>query len=468
MKNILWTIIWVLIVFTGEAQDNPKVFSFNNLVSVVKAYHLVSKQADIQIGIAEAGLTEARGVFDPVLGFDAANKTFNGRNYYRYNHSSLVIPTWYGIELHAGVEYLGGLDTDPTETLGKTSYAGLSIPLAKNLVMDKRRAALKQAKLLTGASAQEKRIALNSILDEAAAAYWNWVRRYFEYQSYVEVIELNRKRIDMIRTSFIIGERAAIDTVEAETQLQQMEYLKNEVSLKLQDAGIELSCYMWDANSRPVIFPKDVIPDKRIEEFVLNVSFPDLENLLTIAERQHPELLLYRNKMEILEVEKKLKFQELLPKIDLKYNQLGKGYQLDKTIVQPLFENNYKAGITVQVPLMLRKGRGEYKQARLKIANAAIDLQWKENEIRNKIRAGYNKLVNYQIQANVLGKTYNNYRKLQQAEEVRFMGGESTVFLLNLRETKALEARIKWIEVITAFNRAAYSLQWASGQLADL
>lgn len=468
MRKIIWTGCLIFLAVCAHAQDTVKIFSFNDLVSVVKLYHPVARQANIRINIAEAELQEARGAFDPVAGFDAANKTFDGRNYYRYNNTTLVVPTWYGIELQAGIEYLGGLDTDPTETLGKTSYAGISVPLAKNLVMDKRRATLKQAKLLIGASEQEKRIALNSILDEAAAAYWNWVKSYYEFRAYEEVIDLNRKRIAMIRTTYLIGERAAIDTVEAETQLQQFEYLKNEAALKLQNAGIELSGYLWDVNSRPVVFPQEAVPDKTIEQLTMNVSFPDLENLLANAARQHPELNLYRNKLDILEVEKKLKFQELLPKIDLKYNQLGKGYELNKTITQPFLENNYKAGITVQVPLIMRKGRGEYKQARLKIANTTIDLQWKENEIRNKIRAGYNKLVNYQVQASLLEKTYLNYRKLQQAEESRFMAGESTVFLLNSRETKSLETRIKWIEVITSFNRAAYSLQWAAGQLADL
>lgn len=468
MNKIICTGWLILLTVMVQAQDTTRIFSFNDLVSVVKLYHPVARQASIRINIAQAELQEARGAFDPVAGFDAANKTFDGRNYYRYNNASLIVPTWYGVELQAGIEYLGGSDTDPTETLGKTSYAGISIPLAKNLLMDKRRAALKQARLLIGASEQEKRIALNSILDEAAAAYWNWVKSYYEYRAYVDVIELNRKRNDMIRTTYLIGERAAIDTVEAETQLQQFEYLKNEASLKLQNAGIELSGYLWDGNSRPVAFPNEAIPDKSIEQLTADVSFPDLENLLTTAARQHPELSLYRNKLDILEVEKKLKFQELLPKIDLKYNQLGKGYQLDKTLAQPFLENNYKAGIMVQVPLIMRKGRGAYKQARLKIADATVDLQWKENEIRNKIRAGYNKLVNYQVQASLLEKTYFNYRRLQQAEEARFMAGESTVFLLNSRETKSLETRIKWIEVVTSFNRAAYSLQWAAGQLADL
>lgn len=465
MKRIVVIIFGLLFCIRGFANDSTKIFSFSNLLQVVKQYHPVANQASIKVDMAKANLTEARGGFDPVLGFNAAGKTFNGEDYYRYNETSLSIPTWYGIELQAGIEYLAGTGTDPQETLGQTSYAGISIPLAKNLLMDKRRAALKQAKIMVQASEQERSMMLNTLLMEASAAYWEWVKCHFEYSTITEVITLNKKRIDLVKTAYLLGERAAVDTTEAYTQLQQFEYLSNEALVKLQNARLNLGTFLWKENNAAVQLPDDVIPDKKIEQLAESVLFPDLESLLAAARQQHPELNLYRNKLKILEVEKKLKFQELLPRVDLKYNQLGKGYQLLSTINQSVFDNNYRAGISIQVPLRLSKGRGEYREAKLKISETNSELAMKENQVSNKIRAYYNQLINYKNQVNLLQRTYTNFLKLQQAEETKFFSGESSLFLLNSRETKSLETRIKLIETITVFNKSAYNLQWAAGAL---
>ncbi|WP_221393492.1 hypothetical protein [Dyadobacter sp. NIV53] len=60
---------------------------------------------------------------------------------------------------------------------------------------------------------------------------------------------------------------------------------------------------------------------------------------------------------------------------------------------------------------------------------------------------------------------YDNYQKLVQAEQIRFANGESSLFLINSRENKALEAREKLIELKTKYFQTAYSLQWSAGLL---
>ena len=42
---------------------------------------------------------------------------------------------------------------------------------------------------------------------------------------------------------------------------------------------------------------------------------------------------------------------------------------------------------------------------------------------------------------------YQNYIRLQRAEEIRFQNGESSLFLINARENKALEALQKLQEL---------------------
>ncbi len=188
MKKILSTIIVLLFIKYGTANDSTHTLSLQSFLQIVKQFHPVAKQANLQVDKAAADLTIARGNFDPILGSGGSNKTFDGINYYQTNATQLSIPTWYGVELNAGIEYLAGSRTNPTETNGKTSFAGISIPLAKNLLMDKRRAALQQAKIMIGASEQEKRIVLNDLMMDATDAYWQWVQAYLIYTTYNNVI----------------------------------------------------------------------------------------------------------------------------------------------------------------------------------------------------------------------------------------------------------------------------------------
>ncbi|MBL0200377.1 MAG: TolC family protein [Chitinophagaceae bacterium] len=203
----------------------------------------MAKQADIFVEKAKADVTISKAAFDPVLKNEMAQKTFDGIDYYYYNRPELSIPTWFGIEVSAGLEYLSGNRTDPVETKGQTSYLGVSVPLAKNLLMDKRRAALQTAKIFRDASAIEKRNMLNNLMLDAMAGYWNWVKQYQVYKILTEALTVNEKRVALIKTAFRLGDRPAIDTIEALTQLQNIELMKNQAWLDFQNTGLELSVF---------------------------------------------------------------------------------------------------------------------------------------------------------------------------------------------------------------------------------
>ncbi|MEI8059410.1 MAG: TolC family protein [Ferruginibacter sp.] len=184
MKNILLLLTAFFLIQKSKAADSVKTLSLPNFLQIVKRFHPVAKQAFIQVDKAKAGLTIARGNFDPILSSSAGNKTFDGINYYQSNATQLSVPVWYGIELTTGIEYLSGGRTDPTETIGKTSFTGISIPLAKNLLMDKRRATLQQATIMIQASEQEQKILLNNLMMDATEAYWQWVQACLVYNIY--------------------------------------------------------------------------------------------------------------------------------------------------------------------------------------------------------------------------------------------------------------------------------------------
>ena len=456
-------------ILNAYGNDSLMTLSFDEFFKVVKKFHPVAKQAAIQVSKANAELISARGGFDPAIESRVNSKTFDGLNYFQNSSLQLNIPTWYGIELRSGMEYLSGNRTDPAGTLGQTSFTGISIPLAKNLLMDKRRAVLQQAKIMVNASEQEMKIILNDLMKEAAESYWNWTQSYLVYKSYILVIELNKRRIEMVKSAFRIGEKAAIDTTEAISQLQAFEYLQNESLLTWKNATVELSNFLWKENNEVYDLTLDnITPNKKTEELFDAVIFPELEQLISSAMSAHPELLKYNYHLDVLSVDKKLKFQELLPELNVAYNQLGSGYNVVSTSVKPFFENNYRFGVNFSMPLRLSQGRGAYKIAKLKITETQLELDRKEIQVVNSIKAYYNRLVNYKLQLNLLQKTYANFLQLQKGEEIRFFNGESTLFLVNNRENKAQETLIKLTEAAINYNKTAVSLRWSAGELWKL
>ena len=71
----------------------------------------------------------------------------------------------------------------------------------------------------------------------------------------------------------------------------------------------------------------------------------------------HPKLLSLDFKYKGLEVERRLKQNNLLPKIDLQYNFLNETPEM----INSFNTENYKAGLAISFPLFLRKERAELK-----------------------------------------------------------------------------------------------------------
>lgn len=459
---------WLLVFLFGLsqallAQDSLSVLNSEQVLLLVKKYHPIARQAQIGVQQSNANITLARGAFNPIIGGYLAQKNFNQIEYYNFTNAQIIIPTWYGIELSGGIQDLTGQRLNQDETNGKTSYAGISLPLAKNLIIDKRRAFLQQAKLYQTMAKAEQRALLNDILMGAMEHYWQWVNAYQSYVIMNNNLSINKTRLELIKKTFINGERPAIDTIEAITQLQSFEYRKNEYWLAFQNAGLALSAYLWKSNNEPYYLPENVIPQTGWENEMNLANFNlVLADLLNTAEN-NPTIVQYKSKIDVSVVDKRLKFQELLPKIDLSYNHLNKDYAWNNEGL--LLNNNYQYGIKFEMPLFLSEGRGEYRMAKLKLESSKLDLNLKQQQVEIKVKQYFNEYVNLKKQIILQSAAYSNYTQLLKAEETRFFNGESSLFLINSRESKALEAQEKLIELKTKYYKTIYGLQWSAGLL---
>ena len=94
-----------------------------------------------------------------------------------------------------------------------------------------------------------------------------------------------------------------------------------------------------------------------------------------------------------------------------------------------------------------------------------MDFSNKKWQITTKIRSYYNEFKLLQDQLEIAEKMYNNYIMLLHNEELKFSQGESSLFLINSRETKVVEIVQKQIETRFKYLKSAYAIQWAAGIL---
>ena len=464
MKKLAFVALVTLVV--SHCFSQGKVLTLENTMDIIRTNHPVLKQAGLDVDLAKATLQASRGFFDPSFYLRNEEKTFDGKNYFFYSNPELKIPTWFGIDLKGGFENNTGDRLDPMFTAGKSTYAGVSIPVLKGLLYDKRRAAVQQSKLMVQSSRQERLLVINDLLYDAADTYWKWVSAYQNYSIISELTDVTKKRLEFVKQSFVAGDRAAIDTIEALTQFQNILAMQNQFWLELQTQRLFLSNFLWTASNQPYELSEDVIPDSSWRMLAIkDYPLPSLEESLKQAIQSHPKLTSMGIKQDVLSLEKRYKFQALLPTLDLNYNFLNKGYSLGKTFSQPLFENNYKYGLQLGMPLFQRQARGEYGMAKIKIADLNLKVQQSRLEIENKVRSSFNEVIALQTQAVLFQQNAFNQELLLRAEESKFSIGESSMFLVNARENKLLETQQKLNELKAKFFKSLLGVVWATGQL---
>ena len=86
-------------------------------------------------------------------------------------------------------------------------------------------------------------------------------------------------------------------------------------------------------------------------------------------------------------------------------------------------------------------------------------------DLLTKVRQYQNELQQLGAQIALYRDLTTNYRLLLEAETEKFKYGESSIFLINTREQRYLEAQNKYLKLLGEYQKANAGLLWASGTL---
>ncbi|MFY9242615.1 MAG: TolC family protein [Polaribacter sp.] len=453
---------YILILFLlmfGKLFSQEKVESaltLSEFLGYVKAYHPIVKQANLVINESEAKLLKARGSFDPKIEVDFDKKQFKDKEYYNKLNGVFKIPTYYGLEFKANFENNDGLFLNPEANVPTDGLyaAGISASLLQGLLINNRMASLKQAKFFINQAREDQQILVNEILYNASLSYFNWLQYYNEKEVYSSFLENAEIRFKGTKRAFMEGDKPSIDTLEAGINLNDRKLNLEKARIKLIKASLELSNFLWLNDNTPVELQENIIPDISTINNVDTTFNIALFNNEDFDIENHPKIKSLGYKIESLNIDRKLKMNNLLPQLDAQYNFLtetprqGNSFNVD----------NFKAGISFKLPLFLRKERGDLKLAKIKLQDAEFENMSTKVNIKNKVNAVQLELESFVVQSDYIANIVKDYGTLLNAEERKFFLGESSLFLVNYRESKLIETKLKAIELENSFFKAKANL----------
>lgn len=432
----------------SNAQISTNEMSFNEYLGMVKKFHPLVKIADLEISQAQANLMMARGAFDPKLEADFSSKEFKDKKYYSLFNGGFKIPTWYGIEVKGGFEntdgtFLNPQNNTPTEGLG---YAGISIPILQGFLINQRMADLRKAKININLSAAERNLQAIQVLHQAAIAYFVWKKNYDEFKLYETYLENAQIRLNGIKSLIEQGDKAAIDSVEANITVKNRLLNKEDALLKLTKARLELSNYLWTTNAIPIELEEQMYPEINLFKNIQDYLSTNELNLVSFSTENHPKINSLNLKINMLEVDRRLKANMLLPKIDLGYNYLATPNQFQEFQFQ-----DYKFGVNFAIPLFLRKERGSLKLAKQKIEVEKFNVSFEREQLNNKVASQQAEIISLKKQENIISDLVKDNSTLLNSEERLFEMGESSLFLINTRENNLVAAQLSKIAIENRF-----------------
>lgn len=428
--------------FEPEALPSPKpdVISLDDVITAVYASYPSLDAASRERQIAAAQQLAALGEFDVNLVGESMNEAMGYYKNYR-NGIGLKQYNWAGGQTFAGYRIGRGF-FEPWYKERQTNdggefKVGYAVPFLRDRSIDKRRAAVFQARIDRAAAEPAFQSEVIDTVFAASVTYWNWVAAGQRAQIARQALQLAVERQTGMETRAAKGDIARIELVDNERLIVSRQAKLVEAELKLQQAAIKLSLFLRDPAGTPLLADRRQLP----------ADFPDIKpselqperELTTLALTQRPELRLLQLEQQAQELKMQQASNLALPGLDgLLTASQDVGGPADPKRDKSQFE--LEAGLALDVPLQRREAAGKLQEAQAKFAQLAAKKKYAEQSIAAEVqsaRAG--------LEANIATlenarRTAELARQLADAERKKLERGDSNILTVNLREVSTIEA----------------------------
>jgi outer membrane protein TolC len=457
---VIRSLLASLLLSAGSVAAAPLLLD-EVLQSTESAYPLLLAAIQ-ERNMAQGKSLSAEGAFDAKL---SLNSEANQFGYYknRTNEAKVELPLadWGG-EVFGGYKRGQG-EFGPWEqdllTLSRGEWSGgVRLPLLRNRETDERRTQLFLGRLsveLADASIEQQRL---KMLETAAKSYWDWVSSGQKLAVSESLLQLAEARIDQVEEAAAAGEIAQIEIVDNQRAVLERRSAVVAAERELQNAAFELSLFYRDANGEPQLVSRERLP-----------HFP--EPTMITAEQMHegmqqaltrrPEIAGTLVEVRQREAELRLARNQMLPQLDFtaKY---GRDTGVGSTTKRG---GEFVAGVTLESPFQRRKAKGTAAIQEAKLEQLEQKLRFARDRIEVQVRDAASALDAAWRRLGLARAEQDAAQQLAEAERERFDLGDSTLFVVNLRELSAAGARLKVLSALGDWHKAEASYRAATAAL---
>ncbi|MFO0788819.1 MAG: TolC family protein [Pirellulales bacterium] len=425
-------------------QTNP--ITLDDVITTVYASYPSLDAASRERQIAAAKQLAAMGEFDVDLVGESMNEAMGYYKNYR-NGLGLKQYNWSGGQTFAGYRIGRGF-FEPWYKERQTNdggefKAGFALPFLRDRDIDKRRAAVFQARIDRAAAEPAFQAEVVDTVFAASVTYWNWVAAGQRVQIAQQALQLASDRQAAMVTRADKGEIARIELVDNERLIVSREAKLVEAQLKLQQAAIKLSLFLRDPAGTPLIANAAQAP----KDFP-QVGRPQLETaagLTSLALAQRPELRMLQLEQQTQELKMQQASNQALPGLDgLLTASQDVGGPADPKRDKSQFE--LEAGLALDVPLQRREATGNLQAARAKLAQLAAKKTYLEQSIAAEVQSARAAIEANATTLETARRTAALTRELADAERTKLERGDSNILTVNLREVATIEAELLVID----------------------
>jgi outer membrane protein TolC len=461
--NPLWPLLVVAFVWIVSVPARAAVpLSLDEVLESVDRTHPGLERAQRGVERAEAKKLSARGGFDPTL---SVRSRWSPIGYYENGQVDTMVrqatPAW-GAALYAG--YRIGWGNYPAyygyrETLGAGEVrAGLDVPVWRDGPIDARRAEIRKTKYRHTGARQARDAAQLELERDAADAYWRWVAA--------------GQSLEVARDLLAIAERrdAALNEQAKEGAIERIQLVDNRrlvldrmakvvtAERKFQEAALKLSLFYRDRDLRPIVAGEERIPQTFPEP--ARIDSTELAADVQRAVDRRPDLEALRAERNAADVDVRLAKNQRAPAINLQ-TFVAKDFGGGPPQLEP---TEWGIGVTFELPIPLRKARGDFRAAKADLAGVDAQLRGLADKVAAEVQAAHVAVEASRQNVLLARQQVSTAKQLADAERTKYAEGASDLVIVNLREIAAAEALTQEIDALADYHSARAQYVTATGR----
>jgi hypothetical protein len=438
MKN--WRLLFFLFSTSIYGQTEIQELEADQFLLWVDQNHPILKTVRNKLPIAQAELLKVRGSFDPLLTGQYADKEFQATSYYEFPSIQLDLPNAGPMDFQMNWKSTSGRYTNPQNQLPEEGLfeIGGMINLGNGLLTNERRTALAIAHANIDLTEAEAALYRNKLLAKALNDYWKWFEAHANVKAYEKAVEAAADIYTYTLEAFSSGAVAAIDTLDALALLNTWQSDYFQAKTKAISAMFEASNWLWSADGEPLILKPNCNPLGTLQEIEVELVLP----------KEHPLLVYNEQKEEQFRLQRNLAREYLKPKIAVGGALLLPGNFSEVPLIDEIAFNNRTVKAKVEVPLLLRSGRGYSQSQNLQLQNFQLERKEIENSWNNALNASAAGIIQLEKALQASLKNQENLRMLLEAEKRKLEFGDSELIMVNLRTRYYAKALIQTAEII--------------------